>query len=167
MSEWSWQKQFDLSLFDLEYITSSLVQYLIVLDSFSTQKSADKISSLHVTQQEISPHTSSKISSISFNTYDMRPPRNATGLPPISLIFRWHESNRPDVVVGDAAVGPMMCAGDRNILTRLLKPSIFVNVLEIFFTSLLFWVLVVGVKVFLFSVVHELKFWFCDFVLFL
>lgn len=65
------------------------------------------------------------------NTYDMRPPRKATGLPPISLILRWHESNRPDVVVGAVAVGPIICAGDRNILTRLFKPSIFVNVLKI------------------------------------
>ncbi|CRL06528.1 CLUMA_CG019661, isoform A [Clunio marinus] len=47
-------------------------------------------------------------SSTIVNTYDMRPPRNATG--PISLIFRWHESNRPEVVVGAVAVGPIICA---------------------------------------------------------
>lgn len=58
----------------------------------------------------------------------MRPPKKATGA--ISLIFLWHESNRPEVVVGAVAVGPIMCAGDRNILTRLLKPSIFVNVVN-------------------------------------
>jgi hypothetical protein len=66
----------------------------------------------------------------SAGTYDMRPPRKATGLPPISLIFRWHESNRPEVVVGAVAVGPMMCAGDLNILTRPFRPSSFVNVLK-------------------------------------
>lgn len=61
------------------------------------------------------------------NTYDIRPPKNAK-LPPISLIFRWHESNKPDVVVA-GAVGPIICAGDRNILTRPLRLSIFGNVL--------------------------------------
>lgn len=60
----------------------------------------------------------------------MRPPKKATGA--ISLIFLWHESNRPEVVVGAVAVGPIMCAGDRNILTRPLTPSIFVNVLNFF-----------------------------------
>lgn len=69
------------------------------------------------------------------NTYDMRPPRKATGLPPISLIFRWHESNRPEVVVG--AVGPIICAGDRSILTRLFKPSIFVSVSVLMFIACL------------------------------
>lgn len=57
----------------------------------------------------------------------MRPPKNAK-LPPISLIFRWHESNKPDVVVA-GVVGPIMCAGDRSILTRPLRLSIFGNVL--------------------------------------
>lgn len=70
------------------------------------------------------------------NTYDMRPPRKATGLPPISLILRWHESKRP-VDVGAVAVGPMICAGERNILTRLLKLSIFVNVLKIILVAFL------------------------------
>lgn len=37
----------------------------------------------------------------------MRPPKNAK-LPPISLILRWHESNKPDVVVVEGDVGPIM-----------------------------------------------------------
>lgn len=80
-------------------------------------------------------------------TYDIRPPRNATGLPPISLIFRWHESNKPDVVGG--AVGPIMCPGDRNILTRLLKRSIVVIVFcGIYFCSVFtFFFVVVVVKI--------------------
>lgn len=67
----------------------------------------------------------------------MRPPKNAK-FPPISLIFRWHESNRPDVVVVAGVVGPIMCAGDRNILTRPLRLSIFGNVLTEFLSLLKF-----------------------------
>jgi len=62
------------------------------------------------------------------DTYDIRPPKNAK-LPPISLIFRWHESNKPDVVLVAGVCGPIMCAGDRSILTRPLRLSIFGNVL--------------------------------------
>lgn len=106
-------------------------------------------------------HTFPSPIDVIFNTYDMRPPRNATGLPPISLIFRWHESNRPEVVVGAVAVGPMMCAGDRNILTRLLKPSIFVNVLKTFFVFVFWWIFF-----FLnFNLKKKIKVLFCPFLL--
>lgn len=62
------------------------------------------------------------------NTYDIRPPKNAK-FPPISLILRWHESKRPDVVVA-GVVGPIICAGERSIFTRPLRLSIFGNVLN-------------------------------------
>lgn len=61
----------------------------------------------------------------------MRPPKNAK-FPPISLILRWHESKRPDVVVVvvEGVVGPIICAGERSIFTRPLRLSIFGNVLN-------------------------------------
>lgn len=62
------------------------------------------------------------------NTYATKPPKKATGPPPIKRIFRWHESKSDDracaggdgwvcipIMPPDVGPWPTMCEGDRNM----------------------------------------------------
>lgn len=63
-----------------------------------------------------------------WKTYATKPPKKATGPPPIKRILRWHESNSDDracaggdgwvcmpIIPADVGPWPTMCEGDRNI----------------------------------------------------
>lgn len=72
-------------------------------------------------------------------TYATKPPKKATGTPPIKRIFRWHESNRDGracvggdgwvcmpIIPPDVGPWPTICEGDRNIFLRFF----FLSTLE-------------------------------------
>lgn len=79
------------------------------------------------------------------DTYATKPPKNATGPPPIRRIFRWHESKSDvracvggvvwacmPIIPPDVGPWPTICAGDLNIVlhkwnTLFLRPTCFLN----------------------------------------
>lgn len=81
------------------------------------------------------------------DTYATRPPKNATGPPPMRRIFRWHESNSDvracvggdgwgctPIIPPDVGPWPTMWAGDLNISFQFNRNEDFFRFFFLFLT---------------------------------